>query len=281
MSPLADYPHIPGMPFRPYRAANSIVRAAFACEFSQPFDSSTLEAIGDLHSRVRERLPQKILVPGVTFRLTPGSRQPQPVQVVGGVAFSSYGRDGTLEKQLNAMPTLIAFTEFHYSRWKEVWAEAKEMLSIALEGAEDSLLSAFGLEYQDRFIAEADSPQPVDFVTVLRTDGKYLPGAVFEASDVWHANCGTVQPVETPCPHNQNDSINVALARRSDLEAPRLAIEITAQHRRVLQPPMSTRDALQWIEPLFDNMHRCNKTTMVDLLTPETRERINLSGEQV
>jgi uncharacterized protein (TIGR04255 family) len=254
------------------------VNATFACEFALPLDVAVLNAIGELYSRVKERLPQRLLLPGITLRVTPQSTQPQPVQVINGVAFSSYARDGQLERQLAARPPLIAFIEYRYMDWESVWAEARELLEMALDVVGAASISGFGLEYQDRFIAEPDSPTPIDFASVLRRESRYLPIMVFDASDVWHATCGTVEQVAVPCQHSLNDSVNIGLIRRSDQAPPQLAVEITIQHRRIFQQAAPPREARQWIDTLFNDMHSRNKAIMYDILTPEMRDRIKLSG---
>lgn len=212
------------------------------------------------------------------MRVTPGS-PPQPVQTIGAVAFSSYNRSGQIERQLNARPVLIVFTEFEYLRWQNVWSDAQEVLNVVLDIVGTAWIGAFGIEYQDRFIAEPGSPTPVDLESVLNKESAYLPRVIFDAPDLWHANCGTVQRMETPCLHTRNDTTRVGLVRRADLYDPQLAIEITAQHRRVLPQPTAVHDARQWMASMFLDMHQHNKEIMSDVLTSDAKERIKLSSE--
>ena len=174
------------MRFRPHQDRNAIVLASFACEFSPPLDHAVLKAIGDLHPKFETLLPQKIQQPALTFRLVPGAQAPQEGQTIGAIAFSSYERDGSMARQFNATPVLITFAELKYSGWEKVWPEAKSVLEAALDVAGNATLTAFGLEYQDRFVADGDLKERIDVSTVLARERKYLAPRVFEFDDIWH-----------------------------------------------------------------------------------------------
>lgn len=264
------------MHFRPHQPTNAIVLATFACEFSPPLGDTKLKQIEELHSKIAEGLPQKIVQPAVSFRVVQGSQQPTPIQTIGAVAFSSYERDGTMARQFNAVPLLISFNEFKYDGWETVWPAAREILHSALDAVGDANISAFGLEYQDRFSAEPEAAGPLDVSLVLSKGSQYLAPRVFGLKDVWHLQEGSVEERSDPCPHSCNDNINVGLVRRRELPPPRLAIEITLQHRRVLKRPVSIREARQWMEPFFTDMHTSDKKVMRDLLVPEMSKRIGI-----
>jgi uncharacterized protein (TIGR04255 family) len=262
--------------FRPHQDQNAIVLASFACEFSPPLDHATLKSIGELHAKFATLLPQKIEQPALTFRLVPGAKVPQTGQTIGAIAFSSYERDGSMARQFNATPVLFTFAELKYSGWEKVWPEAKSVLEAALDMAGNATLTAFGLEYQDRFLAEGDLSEPIDVSAVLARESKYLAPRVFEFDDIWHLHEGSVSSCAAPLACTCNENVNVGLVRRREAAIPQLAIEITLQHRRALSAPMRAAEAVKAMGSFFDDMHACDKAAMIALLTSDMATRIGL-----
>jgi uncharacterized protein (TIGR04255 family) len=265
--------------FSPHQATNAIVLASFACEFAVPLDISKLKQIGDLYPKLKDELPQKIEQPAVTFHIVEGTQRPSPVQTIGAIAFSSYERDGSMVRQFNATPVLMSFAEMKYTGWESVWPRARDVLNLALDTIGDTAISAFGLEYQDRFQAEGSPTDALDISHVLEPKSEYLPPRIFGLKDVWHVQEGSVEERDRPQPHTSNDNVSVGLVRRRDLPPPQLALEITLQHRRVFKQPARAHSARSLMQEFFDEMHTCNKAIMENLLVPEMAKRIGIVKE--
>ena len=147
------------MKFRPHQTDNAIVRVSFVCEFAQPLGDERLRAFEEAHPQFREDFPKLNLGQGFNIQIVAGGA-PVPVPGLAMVEYQDYDRAGQLKRSFQAQQVLLLFVHNRYTRWAEIWPQAKSMLLAGLEVIPHAQIKAFGLEYVDRFTAPVGEGSP-------------------------------------------------------------------------------------------------------------------------
>ena len=263
------------MQFTPHQSSNAIVRVAFVCEFAQALGDEDLRQLHRDRADFGSGFPKATLHELPAISLFPGMAQPAVVQQVASVSFEAYARDGSVEQAFYIQPGLAMFVHHRYTRWDEVWAPARTLLTGTLQRFAAASVAAFGLEYLDQFSAPADTGLP-DVSGVLNRDSQYLVPRIFAIPGLWHSHHGSlIDDHPTPSPHSKNANINLDLVRE---HAPidRFVLRILLRHRRVLAQPATAAPAISDLDEYMSDMHEADKKVLRDVLTDDAAKRIGL-----
>ena len=264
------------MKFLPHQTHNAIVRVSFVCEFAQPFGEG-LRAFEAAHPKFREDFPKLNLGQGFNIQLGAGGA-PVHVPALAAVEYQDYDRDGQLKRSFQAQQVVLVFVHNRYTRWADIWSEARRILAAGLEIIPHAQLQAFGLEYVDRFTAPVAEGRP-DVTRLFRRETQYLVPRIFDFPGIWHSHHGSLQEdIPDPQRHSKNDNINVDLIREQ-LPSPQFAINMVLRHRRVLAQAVMASASVSHLDVFMDEMHKTDKMMLGDMLTAEAAHEINLETD--
>ncbi len=135
--------------FEPIHAAHAIEQVVFILRTEQPLDEVFFLQAWEKAKQFKTEadMPGQPQTITLAFGLTMPQQPPPRLFVLNRTA-----ADGTLEKELRIENNSMSFTTFRYTRWDEVWSQARRyFIGILPIYAENSKIAAVGLNYIDKF----------------------------------------------------------------------------------------------------------------------------------
>lgn len=257
------------MSLYPYAGAHAVQSAAFAFEWAPELNETDLSAIASTHEQLRSSLPAVAPVQTLIFQMS-GGQPTSTSNAAAGYVFSRPGHTGparALEVQRNRIVGQVN----DYTRWAPVWKEVLGWFSIVGPVLGKRRITHVGLQYNDVFHWR-DAPHSLDLKTVFREDSKLLPKNIFELQGLWHSHHGYFLELNDPLPHKLLENVNVNLVE----ELGQRSIVISTVHKAEIPNIWNWDDLAKIIEPLMEGMHKRNKKTLGDLLSPAVAQSISL-----
>lgn len=261
----------------PHAGNHSIQNAILAVEWGGELSVGQLETlrttVSPLLAGAREEVQQQI-----RMSLTPGMGQ-TPVQAaeVGGYVYSLFSPAAELQKQIQVNRANCLIIVSDYLRWSDLISEAEALLgAIFLHFVDSVSIAAVGLQYSDRFVWKA-KPEDLNLKEVFRADSTFLSSHGLECRSAWHSHHGYFISCGTPISHKRLDNINVNVVDEPDGRA----IQILTSHRAVLDSAIPTKNAINTVVDLENELHGVNKSIIKDLLSDQLLAKIKLSEDKL
>ena len=259
---------------KPSNDNNAIKVIAFVLEFQQEIDESTVDKLRVFYqnnAEIKKDLPREQLLHTMMIQME-GQQQVSNKQVVGGVAFDSLLANGSQEWSLSVRGNVVVVTCGRYTRWDQVWNQAKSYFSAVLPLLSDKTFKFITLEYVDEFfISNHNSEWKKE---LFNLESKYLPSNIHDLDGFWHSHHGfhlhEVQPVE------QRVLNNIDIDYISDPGGHKLLIR--TQHKSELLEAINYSENFmdETVDKIMNNNHTFNKELMVNLLSTEIQSKIKL-----
>jgi len=259
----------------PSNERNAIKVVAFALEFIEEIEESLIHEVITLYqgnNKLKETLPRKELHQSVIIQL--GSLQQATSKPVGGVTFDCLSPDGTQKWALSLRTNALIISCAEYTRWEEIWLQAKEYFALILPLLSEKHFSLVALEYIDEFIIKSDPYSNEWKNELFKEDSKYIPSNIYEVQNLWHSHHGFISN-EGNGDMSTLNNVNIDHISEQSLVN---KIIIRTQHKsQFLQPRLYEGDFLnEIVENIFNKNHGENKRIMRDLLSDEMCSEINL-----
>jgi uncharacterized protein (TIGR04255 family) len=177
--------------FKPLHEAHAIERVLFVIQFQSPLSNDEFTKLLDIKDTLKADLPIQTDIKSLTlsFNATDPTESTQS-ETPSGFLLQSLAKDGSIESELRVEPAAVIYRTDKYTRWDEVWLEAKKYLDLMVPIYTSSVsIKAISLNFTDKFIWNgADSN--CDPKVVLKTDSDYLCPHIFSSSNLWHSHTG-------------------------------------------------------------------------------------------
>jgi len=184
---MSDVPNQNGN-FNPAHEAHSIEQVLFVVQFGRPLTDEELLKVRQSTSvfKVSKELPATTELQGFTINMGMGA--PMPVQ--NGFMLYRTGPDGTVEKELRIERNSVTFRTTHYSRWENIWNEAKKYFEPIIPlFSTNNKATGISLNVFDKFIWSG-AIEKCSAEALLSRESKYLCPYLFENKDLWHSHTG-------------------------------------------------------------------------------------------
>ncbi|MCI0562739.1 MAG: TIGR04255 family protein [Nitrososphaera sp.] len=274
--------------YSPINEAHAIVEVVMFVEFSPPFAESTIRKLIGIEHDVKSDFPkvspvQMRVINVATDKITQILRD----QTVG-IELQSIRRDGSLEWMIRTTENAISVHCLDYSRWEDIWAQAKGYLDKAfrhLEGS-DSFIASVGLKYIDRFVCNGD-PEQSKLEDLFKKDTDLISKRAFSTGPLWHCHSGWFEDLSissVKCLNQLNLDATFTNIKRNR------KLVITVDHNAIAKIPPENNglsilkgtdgpDGLS-LDVIMEALHDRNKAMMSDLLSEQMARRINLHAKE-
>lgn len=260
----------------PSNERNAIKVVAFALEFIEEIEESLIyELIGlyQKNDRLKDALPRKELHQSVVLQLG-GSQQATPKQA-GGVTFDCLSPDGTQKWAVSLRTNALIVSCAEYTRWDDIWLQAKEYFSLILPILSEKHFSLVALEYIDEFIIKNGSRASEWKDELFKEDSRYIPSNIYEIQDLWHSHHGFISNEQNDITTLNNVDIDY-ISEKGFVKTDKIIIR-TLHKSKLIQPRLYDDNFLsEVVESILNTNHGENKTIMRDLLSNEMCSEINL-----
>lgn len=291
------------MPFRPLNDSHALQEVAFALILGRSLDRAEIEAVTSAHNRWQKELPKiaPIFEQQVTFAgletqsalanlpglpIPPGLQLPSMAGSVAlkGVVFDAIKRDGSLDWRLRADGEMLGVNCLSYTRWHDVWANARNLLSQACSIVMKPNLPVAGAALQciDVFLWEGDSAE-YRADQLFRMDADYFPRSIRDHGPLWHMHQGWFRHEGLPFAGRRLEKIHIDAVEGTFGGAKGYSVKIDITLRYDLETPLNSYAALfegerAFIDIVFNDMHEQNKRFVSEILTEDVQRRIGLHG---
>lgn len=268
-------------PFEPLHKAHAIEQVAFGINFEKSIDNDALKAVRDALGELKE-LPAKAELRSLSIGIGPSGPLPSPQlgSKVGGYSFKRIAPDGTEEAELQLQRNSIAFRTTRYTRWDDVWNQAKVYFNAMLPIYCDKVrIFQLSLNYVDKFVCEADL-NDVRVADILQGNSPYLAPRVLLINDLWHSHSGTFSKVNASTKRLIN--VNVDFITEAMGEKSRATLGITSILTNMFNQPgyeafeVSAQDAGGIVERQFHELHDLDKEVLSSIISANMAKRIAL-----
>ncbi|MBJ7313344.1 TIGR04255 family protein [Rugamonas sp. CCM 8940] len=262
---------------KPAAGKHAIEVMALAVEWGVPVSSDVIAAIRALHdgsALLREFLPRAEALQELTVSI--GKDGPSVgMAEAGGLQLSRHSADGKPTWLVQARPDLLSCSCMEYDRWEATKPKALDVLMplIALVAAQDYPMQAVGVQYQDAF--RVDTNSPIAATRQLFLDGTaWLSPRIWSEDAPWHIHQGWFSAgMDGRLVHNV---MNVDLT--TDEQG--CLLRINGQHR-MLERGHAKGASVIPIQPsdvalALDSLHIENKRVLVQLLSQSVCDQIGL-----
>lgn len=266
----------------PIAGSHAIKTVSFGLEWRAPLSEDVLLLLKTLHVKVRDRLPRLTQQEAIELQiLVSPDPPPQPAPAnprLAGLKFEALQPNGEPHWSLVIQGNFLAVTCHVYSRWQEIWPQARGLLAPFVPVlARECGIAVIGLQYSDQF--RAIGPAGTFLAADLwRAGSPLLPAQVFTLQDLWHAHHGFFEQLDEPRSHRRLNNIDVDVIAVNQQHL----IQLTTAHRAFLD--QQTRDSAQLLggseDGLLDHfmgeLHQVNKRILRQILNDAVCHHINL-----
>lgn len=269
----------PSRGFEPVHSAHAIEQVAFTIQLAQPIEDAQLDA-ADLALQGIPSLPKRQQFRTVMVALSPISTP--PVDGAVGYLFQRFRADGSVEAEVRMDRNSVTFRTAFYTRWAQVWAEARSyLLKTFPMYLQSTRLAAIGLTYVDKFIW-VGAPQEARAAALLRLDCPYVPAHIFRAEDFWHSHTGAFIKADAHTKRLMNVNVD-CLDQPQGTGATARTVSITTVindmfNQSGYDPLGEVPDPIAFVEDHLEALHAFDKSIIAAMLTPQMSRRIALEG---
>lgn len=267
--------------FEPLHRAHAIEQVVLGVQLAREVnDADFTEADQEL-----QRLPTaqwkrtELQTFAVAFGLMPVA---PPSGGLSGYLYQKTQSDGSVAAELRLDRIAVTFRTTLYTRWDEVWAEARSYIERILPSfVRSAPLAAVSLTYVDKFIwngpLQAAKPS-----ALLRLDSPYLTPHIFDQENLWHSHTGAFLRYDDQTKRLMNVNINCTDEARAGGVA--RVVTITTVLSDMLNQPgynasaLDPDDVTTFIHTHLNALHDFDKAILRKILTAEMSRRIALEG---
>jgi hypothetical protein len=270
--------------FEPVHDAHAIEQVVLSLQFDRPLDDSAIERVQAASAPFAEALPGRSEVRsfGVAFGLQGLSPMVQnPTSSPDGFVRTRTAPNGAVEKELRVDRNGTLFRTTVYTRWANVWDEARRYFSVILGAVDDgAALNSYSLQYVDKFIWEGDiaNCRPE---RLLRPNSAFVCPHVFLAKDLWHSHSGYFERSDEAT--KRLYVINVECGDEVVETTTRRVVRITTAITDLLNQPSfgATRvpvgEGAAYLDDKMNTIHNLLKNVIGRIVNDEICQRIDLA----
>jgi uncharacterized protein (TIGR04255 family) len=278
-------------PFKPINSAHAIVECVIFFEFAPFFSQAVRERfVNNLASQLKHDLPkiERKNIVETAISVKDGNPSWSSKEELSGVELQRIKSDGTLEWMLRTTQNIISVHNLDYTRWDNIWIEAKKYLQTAfepLQGA-DNFVNSIGIKYIDRFVYDG-AVDNYQISNLFSEETDLLPRKLFASNPLWHSHIGwfeNVKGIGLPCLNQIN--IDGTYANFSNRKKPVVTIEHNAILRAgdnldsissYLSQQEEDKDSTK-LDQIMHALHIVNKGVLSSLLNDKMKININLGS---
>lgn len=266
------------MGFGPINDDHAIVEVVLGLTTKRPFTNDEIELVARSHDKWKNKLPRisKTQALEFVFGDVPLPPQVQMPPLSGGVVFDRVKPDGTLDWRLKVENNTIFVNCLSYTRWAEVWPQARALLSDVCElvVGKSNEISGAVLQYIDIFEWK-DAPEKYDPSQALRPGSPQLLTAQRAMDHLWHSHQGWFRATKNG---RSLERLHVdAVQNESGIPIIKVDTYIQLQLVELLSREKMFAGGL--IDSEYDEMHERQKALLLEVVSPEMASRINLNVE--
>jgi uncharacterized protein (TIGR04255 family) len=274
---MSDVLHQNGK-FDPIHGAHAIEQVFFIVQIERPLDDAEFSKVRQtaLQFKIDDELPAITELQGFTISI--GSGSPTPTQ--NGFMLFRTGTDGTVEKELRIERNSVMFRTLRYSRWKDVWAEAKKYFGpIVPLFAHNNKITGISLNTIDKFVWSG-TPSQYNASYLLRSGSNYLCPHIFQVNDLWHSHTGSFIRVNDKTKRLLN--INADSLDEKQFNGARRVIVIATVLTDFLNQldyepfNVTSEDVMEKVETQLQELHSFGNDVFRNILNDEMAKRIAL-----
>jgi len=268
----------------PCNQKHAIEESVFVIKFATPLRPDHIQKIFSLKdtSEIQSEFPSIKQRVGQKFGLKIEQKKPPKIVETGdtsdlaGIRFERFRTNGTLEKVLQIEGDHISYHCFEYTRWAEVWLDAKRFLKAAAFFVDDIKVAVIALNVRDRFDFDGSAKDfdPADFFI---EDSPYLVKNIFELRDLWHCHHGFFETIEIPYVDRELLVTNISTELAT---VNKLNIRINCFFEARIKPPGVKTEALFYddklVEEIMGDLHNKNKKILIQIIKPEIAKKLSL-----
>ncbi len=258
----------------PARTSHAVQAAMFVLELPAQISPEILRVLLDQYEKsqtLKNLFPIKSQSQGIAIDLSTSPATTSQVDNLQGISLQRNSSDGQLDLLLNIQGNQIALTFNTYSRWAEVFNQAKEILNNFL-GLVCPVpgVNVIGLQYVDEFFVTGDLSKFNSSMIFSSTTSR-LPSSALNETNFWHNHSGWFETADND--EKILNNLNISYYPQQD----RNAVQLISAHRLMLKTPIADVEILEkTIKETFELLHENNKTLFKEILNKETKESINL-----
>lgn len=266
--------------FKPVHAAHAIERVSTGIQFAQPLSETDFREIRDLASAFSDDLPRRVEIQGMMVAFGPPGGLPDP-PLPGGFVLQSMERDGSVSSELRVETASITYRTDTYTRWHDVWSNAKKYFDILIPKYLDySEIVSINLTYVDKFVwdGEISECQPT---LLLRNNSEYVCSHVYDSGELWHSHTGKFLRVEDKLKRLLNLNIDCLDEKEASGSDKRVVKILTVITDNINQPGYKTVEiksdtVVDFIDEHMRKLHIFSKNTFGKIICDEMCKRIGL-----
>lgn len=264
--------------FEPIHDAHAIEQVALVAQTSRNLEDAELTAVAQAAEQFKTELPNVMQLQTVAFGFGSFPTVPRLPSPFGGVVLNKPRANGTIESELRLDRAAITFRTTNYTRWPEVWKQARRYFETLLPiYAPTGEIGAIVLNYVDKFYwnGEVAEMRPTE---LLRPGSPYVCPHVFGATDLWHSHLGAFHRADDTVKRLLN--INLDCVDESQ-PATRRVVSITTVLTDMLGQPgyaaLRVSDAgVGFFCNRAEELHAVSKVIIGDILNDHACRRIGL-----
>lgn len=263
------------MPFRPVNDRHAIQEVVFVLSFSRRFSFEEMEAFAKAHDRWHGELP-KLSRDGFTLVVAQGAAPLE--RPVPGTSFEAFKQDGSPAWRMRADENWLAVNCLAYSRWADIWPEARSLLKRGAEmiAAEGNPVGGLALQYIDVFVWEGAAAD-YKLRELLRENSEFIPRSIWGKGPVWHLHQGWY--TEEGLPEGGRRLLD-RMHLHGQPAGDDHIVKFDNTLRLDLRQEVASEDLFEGnerVNQIFEQLHHENKQALAGYLTDAMRERIGLN----
>lgn len=269
--------------YSPVNDAHSIVEVVVFVQFNPVFSQATIKKLISVEHDLKDDLPKSNPLKRVTFQLDQ-EKQSSATQdeLIVGIELQSIRKDGSLDWMLRTTEDTISIHCLDYTSWDDVWGQAEGYLKKVfgyIEGS-DSFISSIGLKCIDRFLYEGE-PDRSDLSELFRPETSHIVKTAFTCGLLWHCHSGWFDNLNNlQCLNQLNidaNFINIRGNRVLAISVDHNAIAIMENDDTLSTVLEQNGNQMTMLSEIMNALHLKNKHLLIELLSEQMANRINLS----
>lgn len=269
---------------QPCGKSHAISNVVFVFEFAEvvaPHDFVELRPNGTYHEKLIDKLPRFAEQQQIMFNFGPDQNVFAPPvsqpSIVAGVTFETLLPNGTPKFAINIQTNNLIFSCGQYTRWKDIWQEAIDHITLLSEWLKEIKISAVTLQYTDSFKVKFKNGERLPLTDLFCEESSYLPSNFKNINHAFHSHHGFFEDPAYELPGRLLNNINVNVTETSGT----FDANIICSHKFnfVQLENLIEEDKLAaYISPCFNYLHDVNKTVVGNLLTDNVKTMINFNA---
>lgn len=258
----------------PARTNHAVQAAMFVLEMPAQISPEILRVALEQYEEsqsLKEMFPIKSQNQGIAIDLSTNPVKTTQVDNLQGITLQRNSADGNLDLMLNIQGNQVALTFNTYTRWSEIFNQAKEILNkfmplvCPIPG-----VNVIGLQYVDEFFITGDLSKFNSSMIFSSTTSR-LPSSALDETNFWHNHSGWFEIA--PDDEKILNNLNISYYPQQDKNA----VQLISAHRLMLKTPIADIEILgKTISETYELLHEKNKTMFKEILNDDAKQSINL-----